>query len=187
MRRESRRWSQKSPAPSLRCAISRRDHRRSACALLLGADVLALPFADNAFDCVICCELLEHLAADRQAVIEVVRVLRPGGQMVISVPRAGPERLNWMLSRAYHEVEGGHVRIYRRRPLVDLLESCELRLLGSHHAHGMHSPYWWLRCLVGVDRADQRLVARPITECSSGTSFADPRIDAVRLTVCSIR
>jgi hypothetical protein len=21
--------------------------------------------------------------------------------------------------------------------------------MGFHHAHGLHSPYWWLRCVVG--------------------------------------
>jgi hypothetical protein len=22
----------------------------------------------------------------------------------------------------------------------------------THHAHGLHSPYWWLKCMLGVDR-----------------------------------
>ena len=63
-----------------------------------------------------------------------------------------------MVSDAYHEVEGGHVRIYRRRALVSLLRGAGLRVLGSHHAHALHSPYWLLRCVVGVDRADHPLV-----------------------------
>jgi len=28
---------------------------------------------------------------------------------------------------------------------------------GHHHAHGLHSPYWWLKCTVGVDRDDHPL------------------------------
>jgi hypothetical protein len=28
----------------------------------------------------------------------------------------------------------------------------------SHHAHALHSPYWWLKCAVGVDDADNPLV-----------------------------
>ena len=31
---------------------------------------------------------------------------------------------------------------------------------GSHHAHALHSPYWWLRCLVGPQRDDHKWVAR---------------------------
>ena len=25
-------------------------------------------------------------------------------------------------------------------------------MTGSHHAHALHSPYWWLKCAVGVDK-----------------------------------
>src|SRR5207302_6982745 len=32
------------------------------------------------------------------------------------------------------------------------VEAAGLCWLGSHHAHGLHSPYWWLRCALGVDR-----------------------------------
>lgn len=34
-----------------------------------------------------------------------------------------------------------------------------MRMLGAHHAHALHTPYWWLRCLVGVSREDHPLVA----------------------------
>jgi SAM-dependent methyltransferase len=128
-------------------------------ASVLVGDAMSLPVPDAVFDRVIVSELLEHLLDDECAIAEVVRVLRPGGLVALSVPRAGPERLNWALSRAYHEVEGGHVRIYGRRALVGLLERSGLRLLFSHHAHGLHAPYWWLRCAVGVDRDSQVLVA----------------------------
>jgi SAM-dependent methyltransferase len=122
-------------------------------------DATTLPFADGCFDVVVAAEILEHLPADTAAVSEIVRVLRPGGTFALSVPRTGPERVNWMLSKAYHEVEGGHVRIYRRRSLERLVESRGLTVVGHEYRHGLHSPYWWLRCIVGVDRADHRLVA----------------------------
>jgi hypothetical protein len=41
------------------------------------------------------------------------------------------------------------VRIYRQRQLVGRLQGTGLRTVDSHHAHGLHAPYWWLRCLVG--------------------------------------
>jgi hypothetical protein len=43
------------------------------------------------------------------------------------------------------------VRIYRQHELEQKLESAGLWLRGSHHAHALHSPYWWLRCAYGVD------------------------------------
>ena len=53
---------------------------------------------------------------------ELARVLRPGGMLAVSVPRYGPELVNWALSERYHSVAGGHVRIYRRRQLLDAAE-----------------------------------------------------------------
>ena len=121
-------------------------------------DALALPFADGEFDRIVAAEVLEHIKEDAAAVAELVRVLRPGGTIAVTVPRWLPERICWALSEDYHTVEGGHVRIYRRADLVGMLESAGLRYLGHDHVHGLHSPYWWLRCLVGVTDEAHRLV-----------------------------
>jgi len=122
-------------------------------------DALRLPFADDAFDRVIASEVLEHIEEDVAAMRELSRVLRPGGTMAVTVPRAGPEVVNWMLSDAYHDVPGGHVRIYRRTTLERRLRTVGLVPVGAHHAHGLHAPYWWLRCLVGPDNDTHRAVA----------------------------
>jgi SAM-dependent methyltransferase len=112
-------------------------------------DALALPFPEATFDRVIASEVLEHIPDDRAAMAELARVLRPGGTMAVTVPRAGPEAINWALSDEYHDTPGGHVRIYRRSTLERRLAASGLRPTGFHHAHGLHSPYWWLRCVVG--------------------------------------
>ena len=113
-------------------------------------DALALPFCDGVFDRVICSEVLEHIVHDVRAMAELARVLRGGGTMAVTVPRRGPERINWVLSHEYHDVPGGHIRIYSRRVLEERLSSVGLRVRGHHHAHALHSPYWWLKCLVGT-------------------------------------
>jgi hypothetical protein len=51
-------------------------------------------------------------------------------------------------------VEGGHVRIYRESELREALGAAGLLYVGGHYAHGLHAPYWWLRCLVGVHNDD---------------------------------
>ena len=89
---------------------------------------------------------------------ELTRVLRAGGTMAITVPRFGPELLNWALSDEYHNVPGGHIRIYRRSVLEGRLRSTGMRTTGHHYAHGLHSPYWWLKCLVGTTNEDHPLV-----------------------------
>ncbi|HXY27479.1 MAG TPA: class I SAM-dependent methyltransferase [Acidimicrobiales bacterium] len=113
------------------------------------ADALSLPFAEGTFDRVIASEVLEHIPDDTAAMRELARVLRPGGTMAVTVPRCVPEAINWMLSDEYHDTPGGHVRIYRRSTLERRLSAVGLEPIGYQHAHGLHSPYWWLRCLVG--------------------------------------
>lgn len=122
-------------------------------------DALALPFPDGRFDRVIASEILEHIPDDERAMAELARVLRPGGTMGVTVPRCGPELVNWSLSDEYHNVPGGHVRIYRRGQLLDRLVGAGMVPFGSHHAHGLHAPYWWLRCLVGPANDRHRAVA----------------------------
>jgi SAM-dependent methyltransferase len=121
-------------------------------------DALALPFADEEFDRVVAAEVLEHIPADEQAIAELVRVLRPGGTIAVTVPRWLPERICWALSDQYHEVEGGHVRIYTGDELIGKLENAGLVYEGKDHAHGLHSPYWWIKCAVGVDKDKHPLV-----------------------------
>lgn len=121
-------------------------------------DALRLPFGDGSFDRVIAAEVLEHIPADTSAMAELARVLRPGGTMAVTVPRFGPEVVNWALSTEYHDIPGGHVRIYRRTTLLGRLRRAGLRPFARHHAHALHSPYWWLRCWVGPRRDDHPAV-----------------------------
>jgi len=121
------------------------DHDRSV--EFLRASGLALPFADASFDKVICAEVLEHIPDYQDVLQEIRRVLKPGGQFAVSVPRFWPEWICWRLSDAYHEVEGGHVRIFRSRQLRSAIEGLRMFRYSWHWAHGLHSPYWWLRCL----------------------------------------
>lgn len=123
----------------------------------LQGDALALPFADGAFDRVIASEVLEHVPDDRGAIRELARVLRRGGRMAVTVPAEFPERINWRLDREYHDIPGGHIRIYRQRDLEDRLEAAGLMLRGTAHAHALHSPYWWIRCAGGVNNPDRML------------------------------
>ncbi|HEU4424312.1 MAG TPA: class I SAM-dependent methyltransferase, partial [Pilimelia sp.] len=120
-------------------------------AVALRGDARRLPFADGAFDVVIISEVLEHVHDDERVIAELTRVLGTDGTVAVTVPRWWPERVCWALSDAYHQVEGGHIRIYRRRQLLSRLRAAALVPRGSHHAHALHSPYWWLKCLFGVD------------------------------------
>jgi len=113
-------------------------------------DATRMPFPDGSFDLVIAAEVLEHIPADQSAMNEISRMLRPGGIAAVTVPAWLPERVCWALSDDYHNVPGGHVRIFTRRELETKLQRAGLIVGSSHHAHALHSPYWWLKCAVGV-------------------------------------
>ncbi|MCB1643926.1 MAG: class I SAM-dependent methyltransferase [Pseudomonadales bacterium] len=106
----------------------------------------ALPFADNTFDKVICSEVLEHIPEYHNVLREISRVLKTGGIFAASVPRFFPEWVCWQLSDAYHEVEGGHVRIFNASHLRQDIERQGFIFIRRHWAHSLHVPYWWLKC-----------------------------------------
>ena len=124
------------------------------------ADATALPYPDASFDRIIAAEVLEHIVDDERAIAELARVLRPGGTIAVTVPARTAERVCWALSDDYHApaVPDGHVRIYRSEELRAKLAAAGLYVSDSHGAHGLHTPYWWLRCLVGPRNDQHSLV-----------------------------
>ena len=152
------------------------------------ADATALPYPDGSFDRVIAAEVLEHIDDDVTAIAELARVLRPGGTIAVTVPARSAERVCWALSGDYHApaVPGGHVRIYSSSELRAKLAAAGLEVSDSHGAHGLHTPYWWLRCLVGphndqhpLVRAFHRLLVWDITAAPPLTRTLDRLLSAV--------
>ena len=84
-----------------------------------------LPFVDNTFDVVFSHEVLEHVADDRLCAREMVRVVRPGGQIVIFVP-----------NRAYffetHGIYWRGVYHFGNKPLVNWLPDALRNRLAPH-------------------------------------------------------
>ena len=115
------------------------------------ANALALPFPDSSIDHVIASEILEHIPQDEDAIREIARVLKPGASAGVTVPRFWPERVCWALSEEYRTSAGGHVRIYKEDELMGKLERTGFTLMGKGHAHSLHSPYWWLKCVFGIE------------------------------------
>ncbi len=111
------------------------------------ADATRLPFADASIDKIICSEVLEHIPDYPAVLDEIARVLKPGGLLAVTVPRAWPEKICWWLSDEYHQVEGGHIRIFHGKKLRDEIIQLGFSFYRRHWAHALHSPFWWLKCL----------------------------------------
>lgn len=95
-------------------------------------DAAQLPFADGSFDLVLCIEVLEHLFAPDRAAVEIHRVLRPGGRLVVSTPNVAYWRLRanmlfglWNPLGDEHSVEqpwrDPHIRFFTPKTLRRML------------------------------------------------------------------
>jgi len=128
----------------------------------VAADATRLPFEDDTFDRIIASEVLEHIPSDIDALRELTRVLKPGGVLAATVPTFLPERICWAISSDYHApmAVGGHVRIYTRGELRAKMTGAGLAPIDAHNTHGLHSPYWWLKCAVGIDDDEHPLVRK---------------------------
>ena len=106
--------------------------------LALGS-VTRLPYDDGTFDKVILSEVLEHIEDDSSALREVVRVVKPGGTLAITVPNHDYpflwDPINWTRERLrltpiregfFGGIWTNHVRLYSRKGIRDLVESCGL-------------------------------------------------------------
>lgn len=68
----------------------------------LAADVTQLPFASGAFDAVVCLHVLHHLDRPRVGIEEMLRVVRPGGRLLIAEPHLSAA-LRAILALTRHE------------------------------------------------------------------------------------
>ena len=112
----------------------------------LSGSAYSLPFGDSTFDLVVCSEVLEHLHEYRDAISEINRVLKPGGKFLASVPAEFPEKICWALSTEYQNQPGGHLRIFKRKNLINDVSQRGFNFIQSERFHSVHSAYWWLRC-----------------------------------------
>jgi SAM-dependent methyltransferase len=169
-------------------ALLDKEPRREAsgCGLPVVGNALTLPFGRGTFDRIIAAEVLEHIPDDRSAISELARVLAPGGTIAVTVPRWWPELMTWALSDEYHSNPGGHIRIYRKSVLLERLREAGLEIFATHHAHALHSPYWWLKAAVGVRneshplvRAYHRMLVWDITAATWLTRMPDALLNPV--------
>lgn len=87
--------------------------------IYLVADGMNLPFKPGVFSHTICSEVLEHLEDDRQALRELVRVMKPSGQLIITFPH----------KKAYFSKDdhfANHFRRYELREMKALLRETGL-------------------------------------------------------------
>src|SRR5579875_955783 len=124
------------------------------------------PYPDEYYDTVLCCELIEHLAADPMHMMaEIHRVLKPGGRLLLTTPNAVSLRAVSAVLQGYHpgfftaytrpaargETEARHNREYAPREIRALLENSGFtveRLETGEFREEPHPEFGWVRYLL---------------------------------------
>ena len=113
---------------------------------ILNAAGEGLPFPDATFDLMLSHEVIEHVQDDRQAVVEMVRTLKPGGRLVLFCPNRGypfeTHGIYWQgryhfgniplvnyLPRKWRDHLAPHVRVYSKRDLEKLFAGLPICVL----------------------------------------------------------
>lgn len=122
--------------------------------LVHSGDALNLPFKDASFDCIICAEVMEHVANDDTACRELARVLKHHGRIAITVPTFFSEQVCDVLTYEYYTSPGGHIRRYVPRDLADMMRRNGLEVYGIGFKHAFHTVWWMIRSVVGLHRSD---------------------------------
>ncbi|MEQ1687074.1 MAG: class I SAM-dependent methyltransferase [Sphingopyxis sp.] len=127
----------------------------------------ALPFADGAFDTILCNAVLEHVEHPQAIVAELARVLKPGGHAILAVPFLQP----------YHQCPRDFQR-YSAEGLTALGEAAGLRMVAINPVHSAAQTLGWIAWEIAKERGRlARAITWPIvylwTRFSTRT---DPRV-----------
>jgi SAM-dependent methyltransferase len=113
---------------------------------IINAASEGLPFFSGSFDIILSHEVLEHVSDDRRSVVEMVRVLRPGGVIVLFVPNLGypfeTHGVYWhgryhfgniplvhYLPARWRKQLAPHVRVYSTKNLEQLFKGLPVRII----------------------------------------------------------
>jgi SAM-dependent methyltransferase len=149
-------------------ARARDKYRDRAEIIFETGDITSLPFADASFDVATCFETIEHVGAQREAVAELARVLRPDGLLLIS----SPNRDVYPPGNPFHERE---------------LTAAEFeRLLGASFAHvRLLRQHNWITSAVLEDEAFcSGSVADPLDARLAKLHGMPPGSELYTLAVC---
>lgn len=96
-----------------------------------------LPFPEGSFDIVTALDVLEHVPDDRAATEEMIRVLKPGGLLVLTVPALMSLWSDW-------DVALHHQRRYHKDGLLQLFGLLPIRCVHVAYINVLAAPAIWL-------------------------------------------
>ena len=116
--------------------------RQSNSLSFLVANGKELPFKDETFNAILCVDVIDHVSNDEQVLSEIYRVLKPNGQLVISIPnRNFPftyDPINFVLGKINRRMPigiwgFGHKRIYSFEHVTSLLKKYRFNIVQTRY------------------------------------------------------
>ncbi|KXA96594.1 hypothetical protein AKJ37_04835 [candidate division MSBL1 archaeon SCGC-AAA259I09] len=140
---------------------------------LIRGEALKLPFPDQSIDMVVCSEVLEHISSFEDCLTEIHRVLKPGGNLAVSVPTHFSEIFIDALADEYLGKSGGHVHVFKRKELIEIVENNGFKIWETDAGHSLHFFYWLLRAFFGIEEEDNLIpnIYRSFLENIDGSEF----------------
>lgn len=140
------------------------------------ASALALPFDDATFDVVGAFDVVEHCPSEEEVMTELVRVLEPGGQLLLAVPA-----YQWAWTD--HDVRAGHYRRYTRPRLVDAVARAGLDVERATYGFAAVFPFFAAQRL--GSRAADRLGAGRRSAARDRLPRVSPAMDRLLTSLCA--
>jgi SAM-dependent methyltransferase len=131
--------------------------RQHAARHFINASITELPFRSGCFDIVCAFDVIEHVQDDARAVLEMIRVCRPGGVVAVTVPAF---KLLW----SHHDEVNHHQRRYRLPALRQLFQGPGQPILESYFNVALFPP-------IAMLRAVTRLVPQSWIRRGAGSDF----------------
>jgi len=113
-------------------------------AFALDIQEAALPFPDGYFDIVLLAEVIEHLFSPEKAVKEIKRILKSGGEIVVTTPNflVFSNRIKMLFGKFRYTDTGfldkGHIRFFTRRTLFEFARDNGLAVVAENKNNIIH-------------------------------------------------
>ena len=160
---------------------------------LVVGDCENLPFDDDSFDAVICCQSFHHYPNVQDFFNSVYRVLRPGGRLILRDMTVNSDTLRWIMNKVemplINMTGHGDVHVYGKKEVRELCDNAGLKMEVFEKRKGMR-----LHCVARKPRADssiqlgdvQETALIPLSIKANESRRSDPRIyDAKAIEIIS--
>jgi SAM-dependent methyltransferase len=125
-----------------RAAVEGADPRAE---IRIASDLVDAAYPSDHFDLVILWHVFEHLRDPRGALVEIHRILRPGGEVVIAVPNFSSWQARWAGPAWFHLDPPRHLYHFPVEALRTLLRSARFKPCSEHHFSLRQNPFGWVQ------------------------------------------